>query len=64
MRWKASIDGEWERCFAWIPIKIGHFWVWLEHYEYMEISKRGSWRLIDKEERSPIKMRGGTWRGL
>jgi len=35
MRWKTDKDG-WELCFAFLPIKVEGYWVWLEHYQAKE----------------------------
>lgn len=32
MRWPVK-RCDWRRSFAWLPVKIGDEWIWLERYE-------------------------------
>lgn len=32
MRWQDKSNG-WQLRFAWLPVKVGSEWVWLEPYE-------------------------------
>ncbi len=38
-RQEPTYPTEWRRCFAFLPIKFGNTWVWLEHYEYRDTQK-------------------------
>jgi hypothetical protein len=33
MRWKCKNDREWNKYFAFFPVKVGDDWVWLEYLE-------------------------------
>lgn len=33
MRWKAKSPFDWRARFAWLPVKIGDEWLWLERYQ-------------------------------
>lgn len=33
MRWRPHDPSEWRRAFAWFPVTVGEWTVWLESYE-------------------------------
>lgn len=46
MRWPVK-DDDWKRRFAWLPVKIGDEWVWLEHFECRDMGEYRQVRATD-----------------
>lgn len=52
MRWAVS-KCDWRKRFAWLPVKIGDEWIWLERYESMFCGDYSLVRLPGDVEASP-----------
>lgn len=58
MRWKAKDPFRWRRGFAWLPIKIGEQWLWLERYWHRD---QCEYRQVSLVPYCCDQLRGGMW---